>query len=266
MSLPICASGQTGQMGHDMSEHASGDGMEMYTARPLSGCKDYHCLKCTTRDQCSTESRCDMPGCGHDHAVVECHGCSVLYLRSREGFASCVDRAASVVTKMNSATAKQDPEKWHYVVKKGEQTWEVWLEMIGMSHGDKIVSVTNADVAGYRHRAKIIPMSYDAESIDKRLVASWWAALLQDHFDAMILGNVPRLTVKTHCGKPLLKAFKAARAEEAEGRISMATWHRVFSRELSPTDRDRLGLVAQIIPKSFLPSSDKNVEETMHQH
>lgn len=227
--------------------------MAMYKASLLSGCNDYHCLKCKSRDYCSMGNNCGMPECGHEHAVVECHGSSVLYLRSANGFLSCMDRAKKVVNAMNSVMTLENPERWRYVVKDKISDPEIWLEMEGMPHGNKIVTVTSADLGGYHYRAKITRMSYPAEAIDKRLVARWWAAILQDHYDAMILGKRPSLSVETHCGKPLLKAFDAARERVPNGSISMKVWNDVFSQDLSPTDRDRLGLAAQIIPKGFIP-------------
>lgn len=239
--------------GHSM-DHSSmdmQDSMSMYSVAPLSGCDDYHCLKCKSRDKCSIGGNCGMPECGHEHAKVECHGLPVLYLRSSSGHSSCLARGKKVVSEMNKVMTLETPERWRFVVKEGSQGPEVWLQMSGMSHGNRIVVITDADVEGYRHRAKVVQMSHGADDIDKNLVAKWWAALLQDHFDSMILGKRPSLTVHTHCGKPLLKAYDAARDLIKDGPIPMETWMKVFSTKLSPTDRDRLGVVAQIIPKNF---------------
>lgn len=262
-ALPLCmillltivntAFAQDQHSGHSMDHSGMdmGDSMSMYSVAPLSGCDDYHCLKCKSRDRCSVGGRCGMPECGHEHAQVVCHGLPVLYLRSAAGQSSCLARGKKVVSAMNMVMTLENPEQWRFIVKKGSQGLEIWLQMSGMSHGNKIVSITNADVLGYQYRAKTVQMSHRADDIDKNLVAKWWASLLQDHFDSMILGNRPSLTVHTHCGKPLLKAYEAAREMVKEGSIPMETWMKVFSTKLSPTDRDRLGVVAQIIPKNF---------------
>lgn len=243
----------SGAANHDMTH----DGMSafhemaMYSAALLSGCEDYHCLKCTSRNHCSLGADCGMPECGHEHARVDCHGMPVLYLRSSAGNSSCMARAEKVVRQLNTIVSLKNPENWDIVVKNVSREPEIWLQMTGMAQGYKLVEVTEADVIGYRHRATVVQRSHNADSIDKALVAKWWAALLQDHFDSMILGKEPSQTVHTHCGKPLLKAYIAARERVAHGPIPMKTWMEVYSTVLSPTDRDRLGMVAQIIPKNF---------------
>lgn len=230
--------------------------MGMYRAVPLSGCDDYHCRncdQCKSRDFCSTGGQCDNPECGHKHATVECHGCSIFYLRARGASSSCMERATQTVAVMNSAMQLEDPWAWRYVVRDGRLGPAIWLEKAGTRQEKMVVTVTQSDVIGYQYRATVIPMSYGAGAITDGLVAHWWAALLQDHFDAMVLGVEPSLTVATHCGKPLLKAYEAARLQAPDGPIPMTVWKDVFARELTPTDRDRLGLVAQIIPMAFKP-------------
>jgi hypothetical protein len=225
--------------------------MSMYSSAILSGCDDYHCTKCTTRERCSTDSKCMDPECGHQHATIECHGLPIMYLRASAGFNSCLERAGSIVRTLNSALDIESPELWSFVIEEEAGSVEILLRRKGNGQRRKAVSVTDSDVRGYQLRAEAVPMSYAAKDIDASLVARWWGALLQDHFDAMIVGKTPTRTVETHCGKPLLKAYREARKLVETGRIPMDIWKTVFYTKLSPTDRDRLSVAAQVIPKNF---------------
>lgn len=234
---------------------AKAPGMEhdiaMYGVEPLSGCDDHHCLRCPHRDRCGPLDRCGMEDCGHEHAVVLCHGCALFFLRSAAGMTSCLERGREAAATLNAVAMAGEGVGYRYEVRSGGSGAEIWRASAGDEPDRFVLRVAEGDVEGYRYRATVIPMSREPSAITGHLVARWWAALLQDHYDAMILGLPPTRTVQTHCGRPLRKAYDEARRIVPEGPIPMERWREVFTERLAPMDRDRLALAAQIIPENF---------------
>lgn len=244
------------------------DNMAMYQSKSINGCQDFHCTKCSNRDNCSLGYYCSKDGCGHKHGIVSCGEGVLFYLRSSNGYANqngekdCEVRAHAIAQTLNSSMQMMsNHDDCTFIVRneKGDPLRNgddptIWLEM-KMGHNKKIVTITNSDMIGYKSRAKMLAFSKMAKepgSITKKMVAYWWANNLEDHFAMMVLNKEPSLTINTHCGKVLLKVWNNARTIIPEGKIPMKTFASVM-QNLSAEEKKHLKLAAQIIPKNYKP-------------
>ncbi len=250
-----------GGMGHD----------KMFSAAPMDGCDDFHCQKCGDRNHCSGRSNCNMPGCGHEHALVLLNGGALFYLRSADGVVnengrlSCYTRARQVVERLNQFMGMmKDHGRCYFTVLdenrkelvRSNQNPTIWFTMAGGGHFQKVITVTNSDLDSYRYRTAstgLAGMAKPAGELNKKLVAQWWAYLLKDYFAMVMENQPPRLTTYTHCGMVLDKVWAAARVEVPSGKIPMPVFKKAIDN-LSDEDRTRLFVAAQIIPKNFDPN------------
>jgi hypothetical protein len=242
--------------------------MVMYKSSEIDGCTDFHCLKCGDRNKCSREDHCDMPDCGHKHGAVTCHGGVLFYLRSSEGYTdnagdkSCLARAEYVATRINQFMDMMDShnncdfivlDKNKNEIISSTQTPTIWFIMKGPDQ--KVISISNSDLAGYAYRSNLPDlkkMAMPEDQLSKKIVAQWWASNLKDHFSMMVMNEAPSLTTDTQCGTVLLTMWEKARKLVPSGDIPMSTWSKVVDT-LSKEEKSHLYLAAQIVPIDFNP-------------
>jgi hypothetical protein len=230
----------------------------MYKASEISGCGDFHCNKCSDRNNCSTNNFCGIENCGHKHGTIVCHGGVLFYLRTSNGIIdkdeqpSCYNRAELISTRLNKYMRLMETKNSGYFK-------VIDANLVFVTEGDNIydvLTVSDSDLAGYTFRSsqpELSKMSIEAANLNKKMVAKWWSSILNDHFKMMVLNEKPNLTTNTHCGKVLLVMYNKARELVPIGKIPMNVWAKV-AKNLSSEEKSKLYLAAQIVPKKFNPS------------
>lgn len=250
---------------HDMSLG------HMFSAAPLDGCDDFHCRKCKNRNHCTGRPNCGISDCGHQHGLTLLNGGALFLLRSANGATnsdgqpSCYARARTAADRLNHLMSSMgDHDRCYFTVldeNRNElvgsgQNPVIWFTMAGSRHYQKVITVTDYDLAGYQYRSassELAGMAKPADELNKKLVAQWWASLLKDYFGMIMENQPPRLTTYTHCGKVLDTVWDLARREVPEGKIPMSAFSRAIDN-LPDEKKTRLFIAAQVIPKNFDPN------------
>jgi tRNA A-37 threonylcarbamoyl transferase component Bud32 len=160
----------------------------------------------------------------HSHLLVRIQGVPVYIIRDRGSYPSTNARAEAVAQALRQAgqKLKQTPApRFGFRDENGVTT--IVLEGAQGIKQLPVIDITRADVQGYN--------AYSRRKITQSDLAEWWLARTVDYLGLFVLGEKPRLTIKTEDGAVLERLYESARSSNPDSpRIRAAALSQALSK------------------------------------